>query len=124
MENQSNEKKVKSVKSSPHSSIRVRKDTRKRVLAELARINKKDFGKKVRTDELISLAVGLVAPEHFRVLQEASLSNADRLERDFRTYVAKHGPISKDEYLGKRLRGEIESEKSSTSSANGTEKNT
>ena len=107
MEPQSNEKKAKSAKSSPHSSIRVRKDTRKRVLTELARINKKDFGKKVRTDELIALALGLVTPDHFRVLQEASLSNADRFERDFRAYVAKHGQMSKDEYLGKRLCGEI-----------------
>ena len=35
------------------------------------------------------------------------MSHADRLEREYREYVAKNGAISKDEYLGKRLCGEI-----------------
>src|SRR5690349_21174494 len=107
METNQTEKKNKQAKPSAHGAIRVRKDTRKRVLAELAKVNKKDFGKKVRVDQFIALAVSLVTPEHIVQLQESSLSNADRLERDFKSYVAKHGPLSKDEYLGKRLRGEI-----------------
>lgn len=107
MEINSNEKKPKSAKPSAHGAIRVRKETRKRVLSELARINKKDFGKKVRVDEYLSLAVSLVTSEHIQKLQEGSLSNADRLERDYKTYFAEHGFISKDVYLGKRLSGEI-----------------
>lgn len=107
MEINSTEKKSKSVKSSAHASIRVRRDTRKRVLTDLARINKKDFGKNVRADEFIALAVSLVTSEHIVKLQEGSLSNSDRFERDYRNYVAQHGHISKDEYLGKRLSGEL-----------------
>ena len=110
METNQSKKETKTAKPSAHSAIRVRKDTRKRVLAELARVNKKDFGRKVRPDEFIALAVSLVTPEHITKLQEGSLSNADRLEREFRTYVSAHGPISKDEYLGKRLKGEITSD--------------
>lgn len=74
MENNSQEKKAKSSKQSAHGSIRVRKETRKRVLAEMAKINKKDFGRKVHVDTYISLAMGLVSPEHVKTLQESSLS--------------------------------------------------
>jgi hypothetical protein len=108
MDTQSTEKKAKSAsKPTAHASLRVRRDTRKRVLAELARINKKDFGRKVRTDELIALAISLVTPELIEKLQDASLSNADRFERAYRAFTAQHGHITKDEYLGKRLSGEI-----------------
>lgn len=122
METNSTEKKAKSGKSSAHASIRVRKDTRKRVLAELTRINKKDFGKNVRADEFIALAVNLVTSEHIVKLQEGSLSNSDRLERDYRTYVAQHGHISKDEYLGKRLSGELSNSNDSAKNGHISEK--
>lgn len=109
METNQAKKEAKTAKPSAHGAIRVRKDTRKRVLAELARINKKDFGRKVRPDEFIALAVSLVTPEHIVKLQESSLSNADRLDRDYKAFIAKNGPMPKDEYLGKRLTGEITS---------------
>lgn len=107
METNSQEKKAKVVKASSHGAIRVRKETRKRILADIGKVNKKDYGKKVRVDEYVTLALSLVRPEHIQALQEGSLSNADRLTRDYKTYTAKHGPMSKDEYLGKRLTGEI-----------------
>ena len=107
METNQTKKEAKTNKPSAHGSIRVRKDTRKRVLAELARINKKDFGRKVRPDEFSAVAVGRVTAEHIVKLQESSLSNADRLERDYKAFIAKNGPMPKDEYLGKRLNGEI-----------------
>ncbi len=114
MENNQTEKKTKSSKLSAHSSLRVRKDTRKRVLTELAKANKKDFGKNVRADEFIALAVSLVTPEHITRLQESSLSNADRLDRDYKAFVSINGPMSKDEYLGKRLSGEIPAQNSAS----------
>jgi hypothetical protein len=51
--------------------------------------------------------MSLITPQHLQELQEASLTHADRLERDFRAYAAEHGSTSRDEYLGKRLTGEI-----------------
>ncbi len=116
METSSSEKKAKPTpKSSPHAALRVRKETRKRVLTDLVKVNRKDFGKNVRVDQYIALAISLVTPEHIVQLQEGSLSNADRLEREYRTYIAKHGPISKDDYLGKRLSGEVSTNESSKS---------
>jgi hypothetical protein len=61
----------------------------------------------VAAEDYLGLALTLVTEEHVAELQEESLSNTDRLERDYREYVTQHGSISKDEYLGKRLSGEI-----------------
>lgn len=83
------------------SAIRVKNETRKRILAELAKINKKDFGKKAKVENLIALAVSLIKPEHLKELQESTLTYADRMERDYKAYTAKYGAISKDEFLGK-----------------------
>lgn len=117
METNSTKKEIKPAKPSSHGAIRVRKETRKRLLAELARVNKKDFGRKVRVDEFISLAVSLVTPEYIVKLQESSLSNADRLERDYKVFVSKHGHMPKDEYLGKRLTGEISAQNTTVSNS-------
>jgi hypothetical protein len=108
MEANTSDKKPKPVsKPSSHAALRVRKETRRKVLAEVAKANRKDFGRKIPIDAFVSLAASLVTPQHIQALQEGSLSNADRFEREYRLYVSKHGAISKDEYLGKRLSGEI-----------------
>lgn len=87
--------------------IRVKRETRKKILQELAKANKKDFGRKVRADDLIALALSFVRAEHIEQLQDATLSNADRLDRRYREFVAQHGHISKDVFLGKLLSGSL-----------------
>ena len=113
MESNVPERKAKPSKPNAYSTISILKETKKRISADLARINKKDFGRTIRADEYLALAVSLVTPELAKQLQESSLSNADRLERDYRAYVSQFGTISKDEYLGKRLSGEIGNQKGS-----------
>jgi hypothetical protein len=85
--------------------VRVSRKTKRRILAELDRLNRKDFGRHVTADEIVALAVSLLGPEHCLKLQEATLSNADRLEQRYRAYVKEHGPTTKDEFLGKLLAG-------------------
>ncbi len=75
-------------------------ETRKKLILELTKANKKDFGRRIKPDDLLSVALSLIEAHHIKELQEKSLSNADRLDRDYRSYVQKNGPISKDEYLG------------------------
>jgi hypothetical protein len=84
----------------------VRRETKRQIFSALESINKKDLGRRVRAEEFLALALSLITPTHLDQLQ-SSLTNADRLERDYRDYVAQHGPLSRDEYLGKRLTGEI-----------------
>jgi hypothetical protein len=100
------EKKPKAKTKSTTAPLRVRHETRRKILSEIAKANKKDFGRRVKPDDLIALALSLLEPRHLKDLQEATLSNSDRLEREYRAYIAKNGPISKDAYLGKRLQGE------------------
>ena len=107
MDTISNEKKPKAKSKTTTSALRVKHETRKRILAELVKLNKKDFGRRVRPDDLISFAISLIEPKHIQALQEKSFSNADRLDRDYRSYIQKNGTISRDEFLGKILSGEI-----------------
>ena len=103
--NQTKPIKVKPGKA-PTVAMRVRRETKRRIAAELARVNKKDFGRKVRADDLIVLALSLVEERHITGLQERSLSNADRIEQRYQAFVKDHGPIAKDVFLGKLLAGE------------------
>ena len=76
-------------------------------MAIQAKANKKEGGRTIKIDPIIKLALSLIEPKHIKDIQEASLTNQDRLEIEYQAYIAKNGMISKDEYLGKRLRGEI-----------------
>ena len=98
------------VASAPTVGLRLKRETKKRIQAELAKINKKDFGKKVRCDELIGTALSLLTERHIKELQDASMTNADRLEIQYRDYIKKHGATSKDDFLGKILLGNGASE--------------
>ena len=92
--------------------LRVKRETKKRIHAELAKINKKDFGKKVRFDELIVTVLSLLTDQHIKALQDGSLTNSDRLEILYRNYVKTNGSISKDEFMGRVIAASsIESEK-------------
>src|SRR3989338_4637967 len=101
------------VASAPTVGLRLKRETKKRIQAELAKINKKDFGKKVRCDELIGTALSLLTERHIKELQDGSMTNADRLEIQYRDYIKKHGATSKDDFLGKILLGNGASESAS-----------
>jgi hypothetical protein len=81
-------------------SLRVRRETKKKVQAELAAINRKDFGRAVTADEYVALAITLIQPAHLVQLKERSLSNKDRMEKRYQEYCAAHGKVSKDEFIG------------------------
>ncbi len=101
--------KVTKIKASTVStvSLRMKRETKRRVLVELAKVNKKSFGKKVRVDELICLLLPLLTDAHIKSMQDSSMTNADRLELQYRDYIKTHGAISKDDFLGQILIGKI-----------------
>jgi hypothetical protein len=108
METQLEKKPKQAKKGTSYAALRVRRELKRQIEVDLERINKKDLGRRVRAEDYLALALKLVTPQHLEELRETSLTNADRLERDFRAYVAEHGSIPRDEYLGKRLSGEIQ----------------
>lgn len=79
----------------------------KLMLSVRAKANKKNFGRKIRDSEILTLALGLIQPEHIKHLQEQSLSQSDRLAMAHEDFQRSFGKISKDEFLGKLLRGEV-----------------
>ena len=87
--------------------IRVKQETKRKIDDLLERINKKDIGRKVRSDELVLMALSLVESEHIKQLRENSLTNADRFELAYRRYSAKNKSISKDTYLGLVMAGKV-----------------
>jgi|GEM_PF-2767348 len=81
-------------------NVRVRRETKKKILADLANLNKKDFGRKVTVDDYVQLAISFIKPEYLERLTEQSLSNRDRMELKYKEYCAANGKISKDEFIG------------------------
>ncbi|MGK5087918.1 hypothetical protein WDW86_10200 [Bdellovibrionota bacterium FG-2] len=81
-------------------SLRVKKETKKRVLSEIASLNKKDYGRVITPDDLVAKAISLLRPEHLEDIKAQALSNKDRLEMRYQEYCAKNGKVSKDEFYG------------------------
>lgn len=92
---------------SPATAFRLRQPTADRVKEFVTRLNEKEFGRRVTPDEIISLALSLLTPEHLQGLQNATLSNNDRIEIEFRNYCKASGNISKDEFLGLIIKGVV-----------------
>jgi hypothetical protein len=69
--------------------------------------NKKDFGRRVKDSEIISMALTLMTDKEIKLLQEATFSEKDRLHMAHSEYVSKNGKITLDDFIGKLLRGEI-----------------
>jgi hypothetical protein len=86
-------------KKSVSAAIRISIETRKRMVLELAKINKKPHGKRVKVDALIVKLLTKISPQDVTDLQEASLSGRDRMEQNYRAYCAKFGAITMDQFL-------------------------
>ena len=99
METSEVKKMPKASKKSSTSAIRVSQETRKRLLSELARINKKPHGKRVKIDALLAVLLPKITAKDVSDLQSASLSGRDRLEQNFKAYCAKFGAVTMDEFL-------------------------
>jgi hypothetical protein len=89
------------------TSVRVKHETRDRILQEVERLNQKKLGRKVIPDDIVSVAITLLKSDQYEKIQDATLSHFDRLAKSHQVYIEEHGEISKDDYLGKILSGEI-----------------
>jgi len=85
--------------------VRVTEKTRELLTSVLKKVNSKERGRSIKADEVIALALNLITSVEIKQLQEASLSNADRLELSYQKYIRENSPISKDEWIGILLDG-------------------
>lgn len=105
MEQIKNENVTKPIKKmSNYTAIRVSKTVQKKLTSLLTKANKKDYGKRVKADALIGIALEQITDNHIKSLQQESLSNADLLEMKYREHVKQNGKISKDEFYGLLLK--------------------
>jgi hypothetical protein len=80
--------------------VRLAQPAQKKLTQLLSKINKKSFGKRVKSNELIWMSLSLITDAHIRELQEGSLSNSDKLEMKYKDFIKANGPVTKDEFLG------------------------
>ena len=73
----------------------------------LEEANNKDLGSKVKPESVLALALMLVKKDDIEKLKAATLTNTDKLELRYREHVKKHGPITKDDFLGCVLSGQL-----------------
>jgi len=107
-ENSENHKKARRPRSNT-TPMRLLKTTAKELKSIVTSLNKKPLGKKVRVDEVIVKALSLLKERHLEEIKESTLTNADKLELTYREYCKSNGQISKDEYIGRLLKGDDKS---------------
>ncbi len=98
MKNNNETKNKKNVE--PFTSLRVKKGTKNDALKILESINKKDFGRKVSIDDLVTKALENVTKEDIQLLQKNSLRNKDRQAIIHQYYCKKVIKVSEDEFIG------------------------
>ena len=107
-ENENNAKKQSKKIKTNTTPIRVLKSTAKNLKSLVQKLNKKPLGKKVRIDDLLMKSLELLEEKHFNEIKDATLSNTDKLEFSYREYLKNNENISKDEYIGQLLNGEVQ----------------
>lgn len=105
MQSSSPDRKTNSKQKSTQNTtpIRIKKQTHRALRSILKKANNKASGRNVKADDVITTAISLLTDEHIKDLQEATLTNADKMDRRYKDYCSKNGFISKDQFLGKLL---------------------
>ena len=106
MEPNDQNQKPQQTKNNPTNTIpiRVHKDIARAIRRDLAKLNKKDFGRRISFSDYVAKAISKLTDEDRKELQETSLSNADKLELLFRQQAkAGDSQFSKEQFLGRLL---------------------
>ena len=83
--------------------VRVLRPTAKSLKGILLKLNKKSYGRKVRPDDVIAKSLSLLNDSHLQEIQEATMTNMDKIDMAYHNYCKNKGQISKDAYLGRLL---------------------
>ena len=83
-----------------YSSLRVKLATKEAAMKILDAANKKDYGRKVSMEDLVTLAINNVTKEGVEILQKQSLRNKDRQDIMRQIYCKKIKKVTEDEFIG------------------------
>jgi len=99
MDTKETPKRKQAVKAKSHSgTIRLTKETIKKISFDLAKINKKEMGRKVKVEAYIREAISGMGEDQFEKLRKESLTPGDKTKLFYRLYCKKNGQISFDEF--------------------------
>jgi len=98
-----NHKTLRNVKSAKADAmpIRIKKETKRALTKWIRRANSKNFGKRILVDDIVSLGINLIETHHIEQLQNSSMTNKDRFDKERKEYAKKIGRfVGPDEFLG------------------------
>lgn len=90
------------------AAVRIRYKTKAKLEQLLRQANKDRLGKKVKVDDLIMFALGLINDQHLADICSKTLSNKDRMELLYRKLAKEKRGITRDEFVGLLLDGKVE----------------
>jgi mevalonate kinase len=88
-------------------AVRIRCKTKSKLEHLLRKANKDRLGKKVKIDDLILFALGLITETHLEDICSKTLSNKDRMELLYRKLSKEKRGITRDDFFGMLLDGKI-----------------
>jgi len=87
--------------------VRIRTESKEKIDALLARINKDRIGRKVKADDLICFSVDLLTDAHLEQIGAKLLSNKERIEILYRKLAKTKRGLTREEFLGMLLDGTL-----------------
>jgi len=85
------------------AAVRIRHKTKAKLEQLLRQANKDRLGKKVKVDDLIMFALGLITDQLLADICSKTLSNKDRMELLYRKLAKEKRGITRDEFVGMLL---------------------
>ena len=95
----------KSPNASASSPVRLRAQSRAKLDALIARINKNRVGRRVKPDDLICYSLGLLSDNHLQEIGTRLLTNKERMEILYSKLSKTKRGLSRDEFFGMLLEG-------------------
>ena len=89
-------------------AVRIRCKTKSKLEHLLRKANKDRLGKKVKVDDLILFALGLITDTHLADICTKTLSNKDRMELLYRKLSKEKRGITRDQFFGMLLDGKVD----------------
>lgn len=93
---------------------KVDQKTAQKLIDLKAKINSKDFGRKISEMEIISYGIDLIEDKHLKELQERTYSEQDKLRLAHEEYKKTNGEISLDQFIGLLLKSQVRKKKHDT----------
>ena len=77
--------------------IRLSKSTSKTLRTIVNKCNKKSLGRKVKSEDVVSLALSLITDKEIEQIKTGSYSSQDHFEIKYKKYCENNGSITKDQ---------------------------